>query len=90
MQQHEKTSLRYVFFRLYSNDELLDSNILQQSRPHGLGTCWGISGADGCLGRIQIDHVFFAESCLLVGHPHHLSGAKVKHKKSPHISVQGD
>ena len=24
MQQHEKTSLRYVFFRLYSNDELLD------------------------------------------------------------------
>lgn len=23
MQQHEKTSLRYVFFRLYSNDELL-------------------------------------------------------------------
>ena len=34
MQQHEKTSLRYVFFRLYSNDELLD--FLKEQLKNGL------------------------------------------------------
>ena len=34
MQQHEKTSLRYVFFRLYSNDELL--NFLKEQLKNGL------------------------------------------------------
>ena len=34
MQQHEKTSLRYVFFRLYSNDELLA--FLKEQLKNGL------------------------------------------------------